>query len=101
MHLARILSTELHDFRKNVRKDKQTDQQPESRFQCWFALKVIDKNNKKWHSKAGFRVVKDAKVWVLILPDLRIDLGVEAGVGGIGRSRVETYSLDYSIFSKL
>ena len=35
------------------------------------------------------------------LPDLSLDLEMKAGVGGIGRSRVETYSLDYSIFSKL
>ena len=29
---------------------------------------------------------------------LSLGLEIEAGVGGMGRSRVETYSLDYSIF---
>ena len=46
-------------------------------------------------------MVKGIEIRVLTLPGLRIDLRVEAGVGGIGRSRVETYSLDNSIFSKL
>ena len=48
-------------------------------------------------SKSGFRMVKVIKT----LADLSLDLSLKAGVGGIGRSRVETYSLDYSIFSKL
>ena len=94
MHLLRILDTELQDFRKNLQKGRQTERQPESRFQCWFAWKYIRQFSTKTRSKSGFHPGREQKSWVLTW----LGLEMKAGVGGIGRSRVETYSLDYSIF---
>ena len=87
MHLARILSTELHDFRKMFEKmsKQRCNQNPD------FSADLLEKTSNNFQQK---HARNQDFAWGRGNP-LRIDLGVEAGVGGIGRSRVETYSLDY------
>ena len=90
MHLLKILDTELQDFRKNPQKGKQhrDNQNPD------FSADLLEKtsNNYKQNSAQNQDFVGGRG------KDPSLDLEMKAGVGGIGRSRVETYSLDYSIF---
>ena len=93
MHLAMILSTELHDFRKMFEKmsKQRCNQNPD------FSADLLEKTSNNFQQKHAQNQDFAWSSMQRYLPGL----GVEAGVGGIGRSRVETYSLDYSIFSKL
>ena len=89
--MTRILSTELHDFRKMFEKmsKQRCNQNPD------FSADLLEKTSNNFQQK---HAQNQDFAWGRgkgLSLDLSLDLEMKAGVGGIGRSRVETYSLDY------